>query len=80
MKSFIHALSGVWAAWSAMQVVLAGAALAAPVVEIGTGTVPIVTAQFEQFVLAQIAKGNVPGMAISIIDGNNTWAKVSAGG
>lgn len=62
-----------------MQAVLVGAALAAPatpVVEVGVGTVPIITAEFEQFVQAQMDSGHVPGMAISIIDGNNSWSKV----
>ncbi|OAA82292.1 Beta-lactamase/transpeptidase-like protein [Akanthomyces lecanii RCEF 1005] len=59
-----------------MQVVLAAAAaLAAPLVEIGEGSVPIVTKGFEDFVRLQMSTGHVPGMAISIIDGNNTWSK-----
>lgn len=61
-----------------MQVVLAAAAaLAAPLVEIGEGSVPIVTKGFEDFVRLQMSTGHVPGMAISIIDGNKTWSKVS---
>ncbi|XWW92420.1 hypothetical protein V2A60_000343 [Cordyceps javanica] len=64
-----------WAVRSATHLALAAGALAAPVVEIGAGSVPIVTAEFEEFVRAQMSSGNVPGMAISIIDGNNTWSK-----
>ncbi len=63
-----------------MQVVLAGAgaaALAAPLVETGAGSVAIVTNDFQDFVRLQMSTGHVPGMAMSIIDGNNTWSKVS---
>lgn len=73
-----HVSSRSRAARRAMQVVLAAAAaLAAPLVEIGAGGVPIVTNDLEDFVRLQMSAGHVPGMAISIIDGNNTWSKVS---
>jgi hypothetical protein len=72
-----HSRHRSWAALLAMQVVLAAAALAAPVVEMGAGSVSIVTPDFEGFVRAQMSSGHVPGMAMSIIDGNNTWSKVS---
>ncbi|KAJ3498950.1 hypothetical protein NLG97_g712 [Lecanicillium saksenae] len=76
MSPAAHApFRGWWSALSAMQIVLAAAALAAPVVEMGAGSVPIVTGDFEEFVRAQMGNGHVPGMAISIIDGNNTWSK-----
>lgn len=66
-----------WVGWLAMQLLLAGAAvLAAPVVETGVGTVPIVTTEFDAFVKMEMDRGHVPGMAISIIDGDANWSKV----
>lgn len=69
---FCHA---AWTVRLAMQLVLAATAPAAPVVETGWGSNSIITTEFEEFVRAQMSSGHVPGMAISIIDGNNTWAK-----
>lgn len=60
-----------------MQLLLAGAAvLAAPVVDTGVGIVPIATNEFDAFVKMEMDRGHVPGMAISIIDGNSNWSKV----
>lgn len=66
---------------AAMAVVqaLLGHVAAAPAsapIEVANGHVEMVTPAFEQFVQEQMDKWHVPGAAISIIDGDNTWAKV----
>lgn len=60
----------------AAQAVLASAAAAPAPVVIANGHVEMVTPEFEQFVQAQMDKHHVPGAAISILDGENNWAKV----
>ena len=60
----------------AAQAVLASAAAAPAPVVIANGHVEMVTPEFEQFVQAHMDTHHVPGAAISIIDGENNWARV----
>lgn len=42
-----------------------------------TGRLPFSTSALEEYIEASMEKWHAPGMAVSIINGNETWAKVS---
>ena len=42
----------------------------------GSDDVLVANEAFEQFIMAQMEEWHVPGLAMAIIEGNRTWAKV----
>ncbi|KAK2592348.1 hypothetical protein QQS21_009968 [Conoideocrella luteorostrata] len=41
----------------------------------GSNEIPMANRAFEQFIMQQMKEWHVPGLAMAIIEGNNTWAK-----
>lgn len=44
--------------------------------EYGNDRVPVADAAFERFVEDKMARWHVPGLAMSILDGDRTWTRV----